>query len=239
MIHTTLDNHDRGSVARGMDIKLGKMVALSVDEEGYLDPTADYELKARVIAIDLTNRSRYVVGWKDGQELPQERMATYPGDGQFVQVSNFHAYDYYLSSWAKDFFADDLRRDKDIMAKALGNVKQDAVEAAWRQGVEKVIESGHKHLVARATATMGSARGKLVASFLESSTGKHVLAYGLGVALEAAVPHIDDERLERLAKELRVYGLEVVMGFFVTEVQGFLKDALKHLPKKTPALPAT
>jgi hypothetical protein len=212
-----------------MAIKLGQMVSFYVDADNDItSENAHTQMRGRVVALHRTDPKRFIIGWKDVESAPNNPDECDPEpDHNFRKVSNYKEYAAFISSWD---FADDTFGENIIM-KALGDVREDISDAAWRQAVEQVVTLGQEHAVKQLGGVLGSARAKTLGILLATKEGRHVVAYLLGVAIEA-LPYVSDDRVSRLAKELRVYGLEVFTGYLLKAMKDFVKDATKLLPKE-------
>ncbi len=129
-----------------------------------------------------------------------------------------------------------------IKSRAVSAIKSDAYEAAWRTAATQCVSRATDlALNAMKAKKMDKAQIRIARSFFESEYGRAAIAYSLGTGL-AQLPTKSD-RMDRLAKELRVMGvaaafdsvLEAGMGMLT----GLVKDVLVNVPEiEENALPA-
>jgi uncharacterized LabA/DUF88 family protein len=119
--------------------------------------------------------------------------------------------------------------------RALAVVKNDTVDAGWRTAAKQTVASTRVPLVAFLSSQRvpGMVTG-LVSAALDTEYGSGALALAMGSALPL-VPHFArDARFVRLAKELRVLGIETFLSNVVDQVLNPLRDQLAEIISGVP-----
>jgi hypothetical protein len=107
--------------------------------------------------------------------------------------------------------------------------KNDAGDAVWRTAAKQAVRTARTPVVAFLAKSKFGMVAPLAAEFLDTEAGEAALAYVVGNVM-AQVPSFScDPKLRRLAKELRVLGLEFVSDKVADLLLSPVRDGLKEL----------
>jgi hypothetical protein len=134
-------------------------------------------------------------------------------------------------------------REESRVQHALAVVKSDATDAVWRTAARQTVRSAKTPLVALLgrQALPPGVVGFLV-SQLDTDNGEALLAFVLGTALTYVPQFGTDPKFVRLARELRILGMDnfisKVADVMLNPVREQLVDILKAVPLEMPNVPA-
>lgn len=122
-----------------------------------------------------------------------------------------------------------------VLNKSLCVVKDDAVDAAWRAAAKQAVKSAKVPLLAflGAQKLPGSVLG-FMGAFADTDNGEAVLAFVLGVGITYVPNFGTDPKFVRLAKELRVLGMESFMTKVMDVMLNPIRDQIVELVKSLP-----
>jgi hypothetical protein len=121
------------------------------------------------------------------------------------------------------------------VSQCLTTVKSDATDAVWRTAARETVRSVHQPMSAfLAGQNLPAGVVSVLAAALKTDAGEAVLGFILGNTMPF-VPHFrGNARLERLAKELRVLGLEHFTTKLAEAVLSPLREQLVALVGSLP-----
>lgn len=121
---------------------------------------------------------------------------------------------------------------KSVVCEALAVVKSDVSDAAWRTAARQTIRSARTPVTAFLDKqNLPKGVVGMVLSQLDTENGEAVMALLLGTAMSYVPQFSQDEKLSRLAKELRVMGYDNFVGKVAEAILGPLREGLVDIVK--------
>lgn len=110
----------------------------------------------------------------------------------------------------------------------------DATDAAWRSAANTAVAAIRAPLLAALSSRLDSRQTKAVGAFLATGEGRALLSVALGMAPLLLPDLASDPRVTRLAREMRVAGMQVVSDMLLNELCGPVIQALTKAVAKLP-----
>ena len=123
--------------------------------------------------------------------------------------------------------------------RALSTVRTEGTEALWRTAATQTVMAVHAPILAalkRQHLSEGVIEG--IRSFLETDIGRATIAVLLGTALQNIPTFGNNPKVQRLASEIRIYGMttcgNVVANIVMDPIRGVLTDLISAIPEEAP-----
>ena len=110
----------------------------------------------------------------------------------------------------------------------------DATDAAWRSAAATAVAAIRAPLLAALSSRLDSRQTKAVGAFLAKEEGRALLSVALGMAPMLLPELASDPRVTRLAREMRVAGMQVVSDMLLSDLCGPVIQALTKAVAKLP-----
>ena len=127
-------------------------------------------------------------------------------------------------------------KDGTKIQRALSTVKTEGTEALWRTAASQTVLAVYDPLLAalkRQHLSQGVIDG--VKTFLETEIGRATVAMLLGIALQNIPNFGSNPKVQRLASEMRIYGMTIggnmIAGIVMDPLRGFMSDLIAGLPE--------